>query len=257
VSVSVVIPTWNRAATLGRAIVSVACQNPLEVVVIDDASTDDTPGIVEQLRGVYPCIRYVRHQEKSADWQEAAADVYPTLLGSHVICMGADDSLTDGVVDSVNRHPDAAVIFHDYWCSDTNAVIRGSVFMGFEQVTPMTPDEARHRLLTYPYASETGIGSGIRRDCLQWLVSQKFWRMGPWSDAIGYAVVAALWGCVFVPGAGAIFAIDDAGYGARGREGAEALSYHQACREFLAGVNLPAALKVAILHKRGIHAHAA
>lgn len=256
-SVSVVIPTWNRAATLGRAIVSAACQNPLEVVVIDDASTDDTMGIVEQLRGVHQCIRYVRHQEKSADWQEAAADVYPTLLSSHVICMGADDSLTDGVVDSVNRHPDAAVVFHDYWCADTSNVINGSVFMGFEEVTRMTPQQVRLRLLTYPYASETGIGSGIRIDCLQWLARRQLWRMGPWSDAVGYAVVAALWGCVFVPGSGAIFCVDSEGYGAKGRDGNEAASYHQACREFLAGTGLPADVCAAILHKRGIHAYAA
>ena len=69
-SVSVVIPTHNRAGTLGLAIVSAAMQNPVEVLVIDDASTDDTVGIVEQLRGIYPCIRYVRHAAKADDWQD-------------------------------------------------------------------------------------------------------------------------------------------------------------------------------------------
>jgi glycosyltransferase involved in cell wall biosynthesis len=69
----VVIPTRNKAATLSRAIVSAASQNPVEVLVVDDASTDDTPGIVEQLRGVYSCIRYERHSSKAADWQEAMA----------------------------------------------------------------------------------------------------------------------------------------------------------------------------------------
>lgn len=253
-SVSVVIPTWNRAATLGRAIVTAACQNPLEVVVIDDASTDDTPGIVEQLRGVYQCIRYVRHQEKSADWQEAAAGVYPTLLGSHVICVGADDSLTDGVVDSVNRHASAAVIFHDYLCSDTKSVVRGSVCMGVEKVTPMTPDETRRRLLTYPFATETGIGSGIRRDCLQWLASQKFWLMGPWSDAIGYAVVAALWGCVYSQHIGAIFTEDESGYGASVRNSEDAARYWVEVWAFLKRAEVPQDVAAAICRKRGVDA---
>lgn len=253
-SVSVVIPTYNRADSIGRAIVSAASNNPLEVVVIDDASTDDTPGIVEQLRGVYPFVRLHGHAQKSDDWQEAAAGVYPSLQGTHVICMGADDALADGVVASVDRHQDFAVVFHDYWVADTESVVNGAVFNGFTAVTPLSPAEVHERLVTYPYASETGIGSGLRMDCLRWLVERRFWLMGPWSDAIGYATVAALWGCVFVPGAGAVFTIDPGGYGASGRDGADAPRYHEACREFLRGVDLPQDVKVAMLNKRGIHA---
>lgn len=253
-SVSVVIMTLNKAATLGRAIVSAACQNPVEVVVIDDASTDDTPGIVKQLHGVYPCIRYVRHSEKSADWQEAASHVYPSLLGSHVICMGADDALAEGVVDSVSRYEDAAVVFHDYWVTDTAGTTVGAVVNGFSSVTALSAADTCERLRRYPYATETGIGSGIRKDCLLWLVARRLWEMGPWSDAIGYAAVAAIWGCVFVPGAGARFTVDDNGYGARGREGPDAARYHEACRQFLRMTGLPPDVQASLLNKRGIRA---
>lgn len=253
-SVSVVIPTYNRADTIGRAVVSAASQNPLEVVVIDDASTDDTPGIVEQLRGVYPCIRHVRHAEKSADWQQAAAGVYDTLAGTHVICMGADDAIIDGVVDSVNRYPDAAVVFHDYWVSGPDDVVTGAVFNGFTEATVMSAEDVQRRLVQHPYATETGIGSGIRRDFLLWLSDRQFWLMGPWSDAVGYAAVASLWGCVFVPGCGAVFTIDDNGYGARGRAGPDAAKYHQASRDFLRGTDVPHDVAVKILNKRGINA---
>mgnify|MGYP002628983789 CR=1 FL=1 len=49
--VSVIIPTWNRAPYLERAIHSVLrqtlpCQ---EILVIDDGSTDQTPGLIEEL----------------------------------------------------------------------------------------------------------------------------------------------------------------------------------------------------------------
>ncbi|MBV8859321.1 MAG: glycosyltransferase [Acidobacteria bacterium] len=47
--VSVVIPTYNRARLLGRAIRSVLAQSycDFEVIVVDDGSTDETAGVVE------------------------------------------------------------------------------------------------------------------------------------------------------------------------------------------------------------------
>jgi len=59
--VSVVIPTHNRAALLHRAIESVRRQTypNLEIIVVDDASTDETRMVVERL--IDPRIRYLRH----------------------------------------------------------------------------------------------------------------------------------------------------------------------------------------------------
>src|ERR1700685_1198678 len=55
--VSVVIPTYNRAYILGHSIESVLKQTyrPVEVVVIDDGSTDDTRRLVEHFG---PPVRY-------------------------------------------------------------------------------------------------------------------------------------------------------------------------------------------------------
>lgn len=49
--VSVVIPTWNRAATVVAAIKSALAQTlpPLEVLVCDDGSTDDTEAVVRAI----------------------------------------------------------------------------------------------------------------------------------------------------------------------------------------------------------------
>src|ERR1700733_11278981 len=50
-TVSVIIPAYNAAAYVGRAVESALSQThlPLEILVIDDGSTDETADIVEQL----------------------------------------------------------------------------------------------------------------------------------------------------------------------------------------------------------------
>jgi glycosyltransferase involved in cell wall biosynthesis len=47
---SIIIPTYNRAAFIGRAVESVLCQTRPgdEVIVVDDGSGDDTPRILER-----------------------------------------------------------------------------------------------------------------------------------------------------------------------------------------------------------------
>lgn len=62
-TVTVIIPTYNRAATLPRAIDSVLRQThaDLELLVVDDGSTDDTPAVMESLND--PRIRFLRQPE--------------------------------------------------------------------------------------------------------------------------------------------------------------------------------------------------
>ena len=59
-SVSVVIPTFNRSDLLSRALTSVQRQTfkPLEIIIVDDGSTDETRQMVEK---AFPDCRYL-HQ---------------------------------------------------------------------------------------------------------------------------------------------------------------------------------------------------
>jgi GT2 family glycosyltransferase len=59
---SVIVPTYNRGDALGRAIESVLRQEleDLELIVVDDCSTDDTESVVESYDD--PRVRYLRHE---------------------------------------------------------------------------------------------------------------------------------------------------------------------------------------------------
>ncbi len=68
-AISVIIPVYNAAAFLKRAVESAfeasGSAFSLDVVIVDDGSTDDTPSIALELAGYYaPAVRVVRQQNR-------------------------------------------------------------------------------------------------------------------------------------------------------------------------------------------------
>ena len=61
--VSVILPTYNRAHMIRRAIDTVLNQTfaDIELIVVDDGSTDDTKAVVSSISD--PRLRYVQHSE--------------------------------------------------------------------------------------------------------------------------------------------------------------------------------------------------
>lgn len=61
---TVIIPTYNRAAFLPRAVASLWRQRDsvdLDILIVDDGSTDETPAVIDRLRAEVPVVRSV-HQ---------------------------------------------------------------------------------------------------------------------------------------------------------------------------------------------------
>lgn len=60
--VSVIVPVFDGARTIERALASVLAQEhrPLEVLVVDDGSSDATPDILTRLAGEHPELRVIR-----------------------------------------------------------------------------------------------------------------------------------------------------------------------------------------------------
>jgi len=90
--VSVIIPTFNRAALLRRAIESARAQThrPLEIIVADDGSTDDTAAMVKNFGDT---VRYL-HQPNRNDGAASARELGSRAAqGEFLKYLDSDDTL--------------------------------------------------------------------------------------------------------------------------------------------------------------------
>jgi glycosyltransferase involved in cell wall biosynthesis len=90
-TVSVIIPTFNRAYCLARTMASALTQThaDVEVIVVDDGSTDDTAALVARLYGGEPRVRYV-HQA-NAGVCTARNHGFSIATGEFVALLDSDD----------------------------------------------------------------------------------------------------------------------------------------------------------------------
>lgn len=115
-SVSVVIPTYNRNYIIRDAVLSALEQTyaDTEILVIDDASTDNTREIVEGIGS--PKVRYIRH-EKNQGCSSAYNTGISAAQGRFIAILDSDDiwkpDYLEQQVGFLDRHPEADLVFCD------------------------------------------------------------------------------------------------------------------------------------------------
>lgn len=171
--VSTIIPVYNRPQMLGEAVASVLAQNyrPIEIVIVDDGSTDDTPAAAEQLvRSHSSEIVFHRKENSGAGpTREAGRQL---ARGEFIQYLDSDDLLRPnkfaGQVRALRDQPECGAAY-------------GWICLWPENGPP----------LKTPYKD-----SGIeRRTLFPWLLADRWWNtdaplwrrsvcdaIGPWSD---------------------------------------------------------------------------
>ncbi len=93
-SVAIVVPNYNHAAHLPQSLASIAAQThaPDEVLIIDDASTDDSLAVISEFIARHPSWQLIKHPQRLgvvAGQNEA----FRRLKADWISCLGADDFL--------------------------------------------------------------------------------------------------------------------------------------------------------------------
>lgn len=113
--VSVIIPTYNRAATLPRAIASAHAQSvrDLEVLVVDDGSTDTTRTVLAPAIAA-GTIRYFKRPHRGAG--AARNHGLREARGRYLAFLDSDDEWLDNflevMLDTIGRAPRGTALVH-------------------------------------------------------------------------------------------------------------------------------------------------
>lgn len=139
--VSIGVPTYNRGATLREGLANIRAQDyrPLEIIISDNASSDETEAICREAASADPRIRYVRQPRNIG------------LYGNHNACLEEsrgeffcffhdhderDPHLVSEYVAFLQQHPEVGVV-----CSDWELIDEAGAYLGARDhsVQPVTP----------------------------------------------------------------------------------------------------------------------
>ena len=149
---SLCISTYNRAGWVGLNLKNIFAQLPeprgdLEVLVVDNTSTDNTPEVVKPYLN-RPDFRYVRNARNVGMLGNLAVTAQ-RARGEYVWILG-DDDLTrpgaiDRVLDVIRRHPGIGLVYVNYGYttepSAANVIDLDAFLAAYNILEPAGPDE--------------------------------------------------------------------------------------------------------------------
>ncbi len=163
--ISIVIPAYNYAKTLPRAVESVIAQlgERSELLVIDDGSTDETPAVLADLQAAHPGqFRAIR--KPNGGLSSVRNLGIKESKGAYLVFLDADDELAPNALSLLSehlaQHPQTCMVIGGHWAVWPDGKRR-------KHLPTALPEDRLERLRGYLLDKTVGLANGasaIHRD---------------------------------------------------------------------------------------------
>lgn len=117
-SLSVIIPNYNHARYIGRALEALLCQSvqPSEIIVIDDGSTDDSVAVISEFLSRGSIVQLLKN-ETNRGVEASISRGLTHACGDYLYWTSSDDQVLPGFVERslavLARYPQAGLVWSD------------------------------------------------------------------------------------------------------------------------------------------------
>ena len=201
-SLSVVMPNYNYANYIGEALSSVLGQSykPDEIIVIDDASTDNSVQVVKSFMGSHSNIKLIQNA-KNMGVVLSTINILKTVKGDYLHFMASDDKILPGLYERsmgmLSKYPEAGlccsdlILFNDKRTKENRMFLSGKA--GY-----FPPQETLKLFLKEKFSPVQSSTTIVKRKAL--LNAGGFRPELRWSiDAFAFDVVSFREGLCYVP----------------------------------------------------------
>jgi glycosyltransferase involved in cell wall biosynthesis len=203
-TLSVVIPHYNHGRYLRRAVDAIRAQSrpPLEIIIVDDASTDGSLPLLQDL-AAEPTVR-VHQNDRNRGVGYTSNRGLALCRGDYVYIAGADDLVLPGFFDRAlsmaRAYPQAGIIYGKMAKSDeAGNVVAVFEVSGWPAARFASPHDFLREHLESEDPSHSLCGATIyRRDALQALGGYRT-ELGHWMDTFVARAIGLRYGVCYVP----------------------------------------------------------
>jgi cellulose synthase/poly-beta-1,6-N-acetylglucosamine synthase-like glycosyltransferase/peptidoglycan/xylan/chitin deacetylase (PgdA/CDA1 family) len=155
--VSILVPAWNESKVIRRTVESIVRYKydfELEIVLVDDGSTDDTWEIMQELQAEYPTVVKPFTKDNGGKARALNYGLFIGVTTDYTLIIDADTIVADG-----ETIPRLVRWFVDERCG----VVAGRTKAGYRGKTPM------ERMLSEFQAAEYDLGIATMRTAQDWM----------------------------------------------------------------------------------------
>lgn len=203
-TLSVVIPNYNHARYIGEALEAVLSQSlkPTEIIIIDDASTDNSLEVIKKYIEKDLSIKLIIN-EKNMGANYNFNKLFEVAVGDYIYPTSADDKILPGLFEKsmnlLSQYPQAGLCSTLTVLIDERGIEKGllpSTGIISLKECYVSPEKARSILLKYGSWINTTI---YRRDAL---INEGSFRpeLHSFCDGFIQMVIALKYGSCFIPG---------------------------------------------------------